>query len=280
MNTAKFVLLLGACVAFLGAAPAALAESKGHDRKAKHGAKPDPDQKGSDDGPAKSAKPQAAASKADAHKAKAEAHRKEKQGKKAAATQKKAVAHETAQKARGEARVKKAKADSARTGQTNAVTENRQTHQEKRIDQGIKKGYLTPDEIGKLKTQQKNIESLQQQFNGDGKITRAESKQLRDSLNNASLDIWTEKHNTDGRQMPVYRLGKDVRLNPDVAARLAADNLSKADARAFLGDFHSLVQTKQKLNGSLPDSERAQLQAQYNEKLGVYFSTEPTRVKN
>ncbi len=114
---------------------------------------------------------------------------------------------------------------------------------------------------------------MQQQFKSDGKVTRPEAQQLRSALNDASLDIWTEKHDTDGKQMPVYRLGKDVRLNADIAAKLADDNLSKADARKFLGDFHSLVEMKKKLNGSLSDGERATLQAQYNQMLGLYFST-------
>ena len=172
-----------------------------------------------------------------------------------------------------ERQAKKAENDSTRTEKSNDVTDARQARQEKRIEQGIKKGYLTPDEISKLNAQQATIESMQKQFNSDGKITRDEATQLRSALNDASLDIWTEKHNTDGKQMPVYRLGKDVRLNADVAAKLASDSLSKADARKFLADFHTLIDLRKKLNGSLSDSTRTQLQAQYNSLLSQYFST-------
>ena len=260
MNTTKSILLLGACAAYMLAAPGAFAEGKGHAAKTNG---------------AKAAQAQEHAAKAEARQAKAAELKLEKAAKKAVAEQKKADAKELAQKAKADAQAKKAATDGTPTAKSTDATEKRQDRQEKRIEQGIKKGYLTPAEISKLNAQQKNIESMQQQFNGDGKITRDESKQLRSSLNDASLDIWTEKHDTDGKQMPVYRLGKDVRLNADVAAKLADDNLSKADARKFLGDFHSLVEMKKKLSGSLADGERATLQAQYNQMLGLYFSRVP-----
>lgn len=278
MNTTKSILLLGACAAFILAAPGAFAEGKAHAGKANHGAAraaQAQERAAERKAKAEERKAQAAERKAKAkaaaeeNKAKAEERKKDVEAKKAAAEQKKAEL----EKKKTEAQAKKAEKDGQRSEKSNEVTENRQTRQEKRIEQGVKKGYLTPDEIAKLNTQQKNIESMQQQFNGDGKITRDESKQLRSALNDASLDIWTEKHDTDGKQMPVYRLGKDVRLNADVAAKLANDNLSKADARKFLGDFHALVDLKKKLNGSLSDAERTTLQAHYNQMLGQYFST-------
>ena len=260
MNRTNSILLLGACAAFILTAPAVFAEGKAHAGKANG---------------AKAAQAQERAAKA-AQRLADIAERKEERGvKRAAAEEKKAEARERAPRTKEDAPGKKMENDGKRTEKTNEVTENRQARQDKRIEQGIKKGYLTPDEIGKLNTQQKNIEGMQQQFNGDGTITRNESQQLRRALNNASLDIWTEKHDTDGRQMPVYRLGNDVRLNADVAAKLAADNLSKADARKFLGDFHALVDLKKKLNGTLADNQRARLQARYNEMLARYFSTVP-----
>ena len=262
MNTTKSILLLSACTAFILTAPGAVAEGKAHAGKANHGA-------------ARSAQGEeraaARAAKAAERQAKTEERKKEGETKKAAAEQKKSEAEQK----KADAQAKKAATDGTPTAKSTDATEKRQDRQEKRIEQGIKKGYLTPDEISKLNTQQKNIESMQQQFKSDGKVTRPEAQQLRSALNDASLDIWTEKHDTDGKQMPVYRLGKDVRLNADVAAKLADDNLSKADARKFLGDFHSLVEMKKKLSGSLADGERATLQAQYNQMLGLYFSRVP-----
>ena len=41
----------------------------------------------------------------------------------------------------------------------------------------------------------------------------------------------------------------------------------------FFGDFHTLTTLKQKLNGDLPSSDRAKLQAQCDDMLSQYFTT-------
>ena len=240
MTFPKSILLLSACAAFILPPSGSFAGGKARAGKVNNGSK---------------------AAKAAERVAKAKERQKEKEARK-----------EETKENKTDAEAKKAENDSSRTEKSNDITEARQARHERRIEKGIKKGYLTPDEIEKLNVQQKNIESMQQQFKGDGNISRDESKQLRNTLNDASLDIWTEKHDADGKQMPVYRLGKDVRLNADVAAKLANDNLSQADARKFLGDFHSLGEMKKKLNGSLSDKESAQLQDHYNSLLTLYFS--------
>ncbi|MCX7010048.1 MAG: hypothetical protein NTY53_22885, partial [Kiritimatiellaeota bacterium] len=73
---------------------------------------------------------------------------------------------------------KKSGQKESRTQRVNERTEERQKHQARRIQEGIKKGYLTPTEITKMETQQKSIESLQQAMNADGKVTKDEAKQL------------------------------------------------------------------------------------------------------
>jgi hypothetical protein len=178
-----------------------------------------------------------------------------------------------ARKAREAKKAAAAEATEKRTDHVNTVTEKRQDNQEKRIEHGIQKGYLTSEETGKLEQQQQSIEKMQQQFNSDGKIMPAEAKQLRTALNEASFDIWSQKHDTDGKQMATYRLGKNVFLKPEVAARLEDENLSRGDARQFLGDFHDLCDLKRKLNGDLTDDQRAQLQDRYDDLLNLYFTT-------
>jgi hypothetical protein len=156
-------------------------------------------------------------------------------------------------------------------GRENTV-DKRQDNQAKRIEHGINKGYLTADEIKKLQAQQASIAAMEESFKGDGKLTRSEFKQLQSALNDASRCIWAEKHDTDGNQMPVYRLGKNVRVNNDVAQKLADDNLSKADARAFAKDFHLMLGIKHRLStADLTAEQRAKLQAEYNELLNKYF---------
>lgn len=151
--------------------------------------------------------------------------------------------------------------------------DKRQDNQAKRIEHGISKGYLTEDEVKKLTTQQQAIANLETTIKSDSKITGAEWKSIRDALNDASRNIWAEKHDTDGKQMAVYRLGKNVFAKSDLTAKLAADDISAAEAKALMKDFRSLVELKQKLAGDLSDADRAALQAQYNELLNKYFET-------
>lgn len=158
-------------------------------------------------------------------------------------------------------------------GDAQARVDQRQQRQAQRIESGVKRGSLTADEVTKLQAQQKTIADMEAQFRGDGKLTRDEAGQLRQSLNDASLQIWTEKRDTDGKQQSVVRLGKDVLLNDATAAKLEDPNLSRQDARTFTHDFARTLELKRKLaSDDLPDDQRAALQKEYNDLLTKYFT--------
>jgi len=174
---------------------------------------------------------------------------------------------------------KNASAKQARVQEKEQVQQNaqgrvdqRQEWQTKRIEHGVKWGYLTEEELARLKAQQKQIVQMEAGFTGDGRLTRDEAKQLFQTLNDASLLIWTEKHDQDGKTMPVYRLGKDVMLNPDVARRLQDPNLTREEARAFTKDFRRAVELRRALaSPTLSDPERVKLQAEYDALMERYF---------
>ncbi|MBI5725282.1 MAG: hypothetical protein HZA50_15085 [Planctomycetes bacterium] len=150
--------------------------------------------------------------------------------------------------------------------------DRREDNQRKRIDHGIAKGYLTPDEIKKLEDQQKRIAAMEADFKSDGKLNKDEMKDLREALNTASRCIWAEKHDTEGRQMAVYRLGKNVFAKDDLTSKLQNESLPAAEAKALVHDFHEAVRLKHKLaTHDLSAEERAKAQAQYNELLNKYF---------
>ena len=192
-----------------------------------------------------------------------------------AGKEKKAEKREVAKEKKAEKKAEKKEAvKETRTERVNERTEARQTHQAKRIDEGIKKGYLTPAEISKLETQQKSIESLQQSINADGKVTKDEARQLHQQLDEASLNIFAEKHDADGNTKPVLRLGKNVILKNDVAQKLGDENLPRQEARAFLSDLHKMLGLKHSLaTGNLSEAERNADQSQYNDLLNKYFET-------
>ena len=158
-------------------------------------------------------------------------------------------------------------------GDAQARVDQRQQVQSQRIESGVKRGSLTADEVTKLQAQQKTIADMEAQFKGDGKLTKNEASQLRQSLNDASLQIWTEKRDTDGKQQSVVRLGKDTFLNDATAAKLEDPNLSRQDARTFTHDFGRTLELKRKLaSEDLPDDQRAALQKEYNDLLTKYFT--------
>lgn len=158
------------------------------------------------------------------------------------------------------------------------VVDNREARQTKRIEHGISKGYLTPDEVAKLEAQQKAIADLEASFKSDGKVTKDEFKQLNDMLNTASHCIWAEKHDTDGNQMAVYRFGKNVFAKPELTALLADENLSHEQAKQIIGDFRKMMNIKQALaTRILTADERAKLQSEFNDLLNKYFEVrQPT----
>lgn len=153
-----------------------------------------------------------------------------------------------------------------------ARVEQRQDNQAKRIQHGIARGFLTPEETARLRSQQQAIEQMEQQFMGDGRLSRDEFAKLRAALNDASRMIWAEKHDGEGRTMPVYRLGKNVFALDALTAKLNDPDLPRAEARALLADFRELLRLRDRLaNEDLPDAEREKLQAAYDALLNAYF---------
>jgi hypothetical protein len=151
--------------------------------------------------------------------------------------------------------------------------DKREAHQEERIEHGIKHGQLTPDEVTKLKGMEDNIQSMEDQFKADGKLNKEEGHKLGKALHEASLQIWAERHDTEGKQRPVVRLGKDTFAIDDLTTKIEAGNLSKADAHKFLTDFHHMVTMKRRLSSdTLTNEQRTKLQAEYNDLLTKYFS--------
>jgi hypothetical protein len=72
---------------------------------------------------------------------------------------------------------------------------HRQTNQQKRIDQGVRNGSLTPREIYRLQRQQANINAREARYKSDSKFSRGERRDLNHRLNRASKNIYHKKHN-------------------------------------------------------------------------------------
>lgn len=84
--------------------------------------------------------------------------------------------------------------------------DQRQANQEKRIEQGVASGQLTPREANRLERKQDRIAHVEQRAKSDGAVTAQERKHLTKMENHTSRDIRRERHdaqrdmNHDGKR--------------------------------------------------------------------------------
>jgi hypothetical protein len=76
---------------------------------------------------------------------------------------------------------------------------HRQHHQHHRIKQGVRSGELTHSEARGLRQEQRQIRTEERAYKSDGKLDRAERKDLHQDLNQASKNIYQDKHNAETR---------------------------------------------------------------------------------
>ena len=72
--------------------------------------------------------------------------------------------------------------------------DRRQAHQQKRIDQGVASGQLTPRETARMDKRQDRIAADETKAKADGKVTAKERRHLRHEENHASQAIYRQKH--------------------------------------------------------------------------------------
>lgn len=76
------------------------------------------------------------------------------------------------------------------------IRQHRQSH---RIAQGIHSGELTKHEVVDLRADRKAIRKKERGYKSDGRLTRAERKDLHQDLNSLSHEIHDLKHNNATR---------------------------------------------------------------------------------
>lgn len=72
--------------------------------------------------------------------------------------------------------------------------DQRQVNQQKRIEQGVASGQLTPKETARLGKRESKLEADKQTAKADGKVTPQERKQLQREANHDSKAIYQQKH--------------------------------------------------------------------------------------
>jgi ribosomal protein L19E len=87
----------------------------------------------------------------------------------------------------------------AQAGTRDPGVNQRQRNQSHRIGEGVRSGELTRPEARALRAEQRAIRLEEREFKADGKLTRGERRELHRDLNEASRDIYREKHDADRR---------------------------------------------------------------------------------
>lgn len=90
-------------------------------------------------------------------------------------------------------------AETVRRGTRSPGINARQHIQRDRIGQGIRSGQLTRDEVKDLAEEQRDIRQEEQEYKSDGVLTKDERIDLHQDLNQASKNIYEQKHDDQKR---------------------------------------------------------------------------------
>jgi hypothetical protein len=147
----------------------------------------------------------------------------------------------------------------------------RQHNQRERIQQGVKSGELTRRETGRLAEEQRDIRQLERGYKSDGRLTEAERRDLHHEQNQASRDIYRQKHDDQDRPPAAVRdpgvnerqANQTARIQQGVkSGELTHDEAQ--DLRSERRDIRDLEHTY-KEDGTLTRDERQDLHQQLNQ---------------
>jgi len=149
----------------------------------------------------------------------------------------------------------------------------RQHRQHERIEQGVRSGELTRRETGRLVEEQRDIRQLERAYKSDGQLTGAERRDLQHEQNEASRDIYRQKHDEQERRdgaPGVHDPGINQR-QANQAARIQqgvkSGELTRPEAHELRQETRDIrdLEHDYKSDGSLTKDERQTLQHDLNQ---------------
>lgn len=165
-----------------------------------------------------------------------------------------------------------AAASVAQAGTRDPRINARQHAQHDRIRQGVRSGELTRQETRQVADEQRDIRQLERAYKSDGTLSRTERRDLAHEQNQASRDIYQQKH--DAQERPTVPAIRDPGVNARQAnqtARIAqgvkSGELTRDESqelRSERRDIRELEQTY-KSDGTLNRDERQDLHQQLNQ---------------
>ena len=147
----------------------------------------------------------------------------------------------------------------------------RQHNQRERIQQGVGSGELTRRETGRLVEEQRDVRQLERAYKSDGTLTGAERRDLHHEQNQASHDIYRQKHDEQDRPPAAVRdpgvNERQANQTGRIVQGVKSGELTHGEAqelRTERSDIRDLEQTY-KSDGALTHDERQDLHQQLNQ---------------
>jgi hypothetical protein len=149
----------------------------------------------------------------------------------------------------------------------------RQQVQRERIQQGVRSGELTRREAAKSRENQRDIRQLERAYKSDGELTRGERRDLTHEQNQASRQIYRDKHDAQERGVapPAVRDPVINQRQANQAGRVAqgvkSGELTRGEAQELRGERRDIrdLERDYKSDGVLSKAERRDLNQQLNQ---------------
>lgn len=147
----------------------------------------------------------------------------------------------------------------------------RQQVQRERIQQGVRSGELTRREAVRVREDQRDIRQLERAYKSDGELTRGERRDLTHEQNQASREIYREKHDAQDRAPAAVRDPVINQRQANQAGRVAqgvkSGELTRPEAQELRGERRDIRQLERdyKSDGVLSGEERRDIKQQLNQ---------------
>jgi hypothetical protein len=150
----------------------------------------------------------------------------------------------------------------------------RQQNQHQRVRQGVRSGELTRRETRNLAEGQRDIRQLERAYKSDGQLTRAERVDLHHEQNQASRDIYKQKHDAQDRPVAIPVATRDPGVNERqvnqtgrIVNGVKTGELTHDEAQELRDGRREIRQTEQqyKADGALTRDERIDLHQDLNQ---------------
>jgi Skp family chaperone for outer membrane proteins len=152
----------------------------------------------------------------------------------------------------------------------------RQHNQQERIQQGVRSGELTRRETARLREEQRDVRQLERAYKSDGTLTAGERADLHHEQNQASRDVYRQKHDEQDRPgaSTVPAAVRDPGVNQRQANQtgrivqgVKSGELTHDEAQELRTERRDIRELEQsyKSDGALTKDERQDLHQQLNQ---------------